>query len=78
MMEENVMKILKNGSYFGVFVVKCPFCGCVFEVDAPNELYFSEEMYINGDALTCARVDCPECKAHIGFDKNKTDDVTKR
>ena len=72
------MKILKNGSYFGVFVVKCPFCGCVFEVNAPDELYFCEETYVNGDALTFARVECPECKARVSFDKNKTDDVTKR
>ena len=76
-MGENVMKILKNGSYFRVFVVKCPFCGCVFEIDAPAELYFNEEMHINGDALTSARVTCPECEAHISFDKNKTDNVTE-
>lgn len=49
-----------------------------FEVNAPDELHFCEEMYVNGDALTSARVDCPECKADISFDKNKTDNVTKK
>ena len=38
---------------------------------------FCEEMYVNGDAFTSARVDFPECKADISFDKNKTDNVTE-
>lgn len=71
------MKILEHGKYFGRFEIKCPFCGCVFEVDSPDELYFSEEMCINGDVLTSARATCPECKAHVGLDKNKTDNVTE-
>jgi phage FluMu protein Com len=71
------MKILEHGSYFGVFVVKCPFCGCVFEVNAPDELLFSEPVYVNSNALTFAKINCPECEAHIDFDENKIEDVTE-
>lgn len=71
------MKILEHGMYFGVFKVKCPFCECIIEVDAPDELLFSEPVYFNSNALTFAKVDCPECKARIAFDENKIDDVTE-
>ena len=71
------MKILEHGMYFGAFKVKCHFCKCVFEVDAPDELLFSEPVYVNSNALTFVKVNCPECKARIDFDENKMDDVTE-
>lgn len=71
------MKIIEHGKYFGKFEIKCQICGCVFEVNSPDELYFSEPVYVNSNALTFVKVNCPECKAHIAFDENKIDDVTE-
>lgn len=62
------MKILKHGSYFGEFVVKCPICGCTYEAEGPEELIF-DYYYTNlgGNVVPTVRVRCPECEAFDDF-----------